>query len=130
MKHSSLTCAEARQIDLVNYLANLGHQPQKILGNDYWYRSSLRAEKHASFKVNRKKNIWYDFGTGAGGTIIDFGIRYHHCSISQFLKQLQPSFSFHQPIHSPKPEACWSKEKDPGDSRKSHHQPGPLPLSA
>lgn len=57
----------------------------------------LRQEKHASFKVNRKKNIWYDFGIGEGGTIIDFGIRYHHCTISTFLDKLKGSFSFHQP---------------------------------
>ncbi len=30
-------------------------------------------------------NRWYDFGEGIGGSIIDFGIRYYHCSISDFL---------------------------------------------
>lgn len=30
-------------------------------------------------------NRWYDFGEGIGGSIIDFGIRYYHCSISEFL---------------------------------------------
>lgn len=92
-----LSCNEAKEIDLVDYLSHLGFQPQKIIQEDYWYLSPLREEKHASFKVDRKKNIWYDFGTGEGGTIIDFDIRYHHCTISEFLDKLKSSFSFHQP---------------------------------
>ena len=71
--------------DLVNYLAHLGFTPQKISGDDYWYLSPLRQEHTPSFKVNRRLNCWYDHGLGAGGTLIDFGIRYFHCSFSEFL---------------------------------------------
>lgn len=39
-------CAAARQIDLVDYLASLGHQPQKVRNQDYWYLSPLREEKN------------------------------------------------------------------------------------
>ncbi|WP_325637607.1 hypothetical protein, partial [Chitinophaga sp.] len=31
----NLMCAEAKQIDLVDYLASLGHQPQKVRNQDY-----------------------------------------------------------------------------------------------
>lgn len=103
MKHSSLTCAEARQIDLVDYLASLGHQPQKIRGNEYWYLSPLREERTPSFKVNRKINAWFDFGLGKGGNTIDFGVLYHRCSVAGLLDRLQSSiiswqttFSFHR----------------------------------
>ena len=57
-----MNCAEANQIDLVDYLYSLGYQTEKIRGNDYWYLSPLRDEKEASFKINRKKNVWYDHG--------------------------------------------------------------------
>jgi hypothetical protein len=57
-----LTMAQAKQTDLVDYLAFLGHRPQKVRNEDYWYLSPLREEKTASFKVNRKKNVWYDHG--------------------------------------------------------------------
>jgi len=63
---------EAKQIDLVDYLAALGHRPQKIRNKDYWYHSPLRDEKTASFKVNRSLNVWYDHGIGKGGNLIDF----------------------------------------------------------
>jgi len=109
MNNQIFNCHQAKQIELVSYLNHLGFQPEKIVGDDYWYLSPLRDEKHASFKVNGRKNVWYDFGTGEGGDIIDFGIRYHHCSVAQFLEQLKNSFSFHPPV-SPK-ESCGAGQK-------------------
>ncbi|HRI21275.1 MAG TPA: toprim domain-containing protein [Panacibacter sp.] len=88
MKTRQLTCADARQIDLVEYLELLGCKPQQIRQNNYWYLSPLREEKTASFKVNRKLNVWYDFGMGKGGDLIDFGVLFHHCTIPQLLEKL------------------------------------------
>src|SRR6476469_6025931 len=94
-KHNSFL-ATVKQIDLVDYLSSLGYQLQKIRNNDYWYLSPLREEKTASFKVNRKLNAWYDHGIGKGGNMVDFGILYHHCSITELLQKLSSSFSFHR----------------------------------
>jgi hypothetical protein len=87
---------ELKQIDIVDYLEKLGHHPQKIRNNDYWYLSPLRDETQPSFKVNRKINAWFDHGLGKGGNIIDFGILYHQCNVSQLIKKLQDYFSFHR----------------------------------
>ena len=96
MENKLFTCAETREIDLVDYLFKLNFQPQKIRGNDYWYLSPLREEKEASFKVNRRLNVWYDHGIGRGGDLIDFGVLYHHCTIPELLKRLkQNNLSFH-----------------------------------
>src|SRR4051812_24505547 len=96
MENKLFTCAEARGIDLVDYLSASGFQPQKIRGNDYWYLSPLREEKEASFKVNRRLNVWYDHGIGRGGDLIDFGVLYHHCTIPELLQKLkQKNLSFH-----------------------------------
>ncbi|HWB28294.1 MAG TPA: toprim domain-containing protein [Chitinophagaceae bacterium] len=84
----TISCEEAKQIDLVNYLASAGHQPQKISRNDYWFLSPLRDEKTASFKVNRKLNVWYDFGIGKGGNFVDFAILFHKCSVSELIQRL------------------------------------------
>ena len=35
-----------------------------------WYKSPLRNESEASFKVNTTMNSWFDFGVGKGGNII------------------------------------------------------------
>lgn len=69
--------SQINRFPIVDYLRGLGIQPAKVRGNDYWYLSPLRAEKHPSFKVNAKLNLWYDFGLGKGGTLYDLGIRLH-----------------------------------------------------
>ena len=81
-----LSISDAKEIDMVDYLSGLGHQPATIRNSDYWYCSPLRNEKKPSFKINRKINCWYDHGLGKGGTIIDFGIRFHGCSVGEFLQ--------------------------------------------
>lgn len=81
-------CKIANQIDLVNYLETLGHEPSKIKNKDFWYLSPLRNENTPSFKVNQKLNLWYDHGTGKGGNVVDFGIEYFRCTVSEFLQLL------------------------------------------
>jgi DNA primase len=93
-----LTIGEAKEMDMVDYLSTLGHEPSKIRSNDYWYLSPLRDEKTPSFKVNRRLNHWYDHGLGRGGNLVDFGIEYHHCSVSELLDRLNGNFSLHQPV--------------------------------
>jgi Toprim-like/CHC2 zinc finger len=87
-----MNCEQANQIDLVEYLNLLGHQPQKITNQDYWYSSPLREEKEPSFKVNKNKNIWYDHGLGKGGKLIDFATEYYHCNVIEALNKIS---SFH-----------------------------------
>jgi hypothetical protein len=80
-----MTISEMKAFDLVDYLQSHGFLPAKIQGTNYWYKSPFRDERTPSFKVNRKLNTWYDFGEGMGGSIIDFGLRFHRCSISELL---------------------------------------------
>ena len=120
-----LTCARARHIDMVDYLASLGHfpDPRRSRNPDYWYKSPLRNEKTPSFKVNRKLNVWYDHGTGEGGNLIDFGIRYHRCTVAELLQILEiysPSLSFHEPLRKepqkpPTPGSSIAGEKKKND---------------
>ena len=49
----------------------------KRQGNNLWYYSPFRNENEPSFKVNLARNEWYDFGSGKGGSIIDFVMEYH-----------------------------------------------------
>lgn len=87
-KVKRISCADAKAIDMVEYLAKEGYEPSKIRGNDYWYLSPLREEKTASFKVNRKINKWYDHGSGRGGNLIDFALLFHNCKLSEWLQKL------------------------------------------
>ena len=99
MKHQQqrMTCAEAIQIDIVEYLLKAGYEPAKIRNSDIWFLSPLRTEKTPSFKVNRKLNRWYDHGIGKGGNLLDLVILLNTCTISEFLQSLDTNFSFHSP---------------------------------
>jgi DNA primase len=83
-----MTIEQAKQLDMVEYLSQLGYQPARISGNNYWYISPLRDEKTPSFKVNSHLNRWYDFAEGKGGNLVDFGTLYYRCSVSDFLQKL------------------------------------------
>jgi hypothetical protein len=98
IRKQRLSIEEARQTDMVDYLSVLGYEPAKIRNNDYWYLSPLRNERTPSFKINRKLNKWYDHGIGQGGNLIDFGILYHGCTISDFLQNAGDNLSLHRPL--------------------------------
>jgi hypothetical protein len=95
-----LSIDEVRELDLVDYLASLGYQPEYIKKDrDYWYLSPFRLEGEASFKVNRDINRWYDHGLGKGGNLIDFGLAYFGCTVRELMDKFRPGFSFLQ--HAP-----------------------------
>jgi hypothetical protein len=103
MNFNKQSYQEARRIDLVEYLAHLGHHPRYIRGSKYWYISPLREENTPSFKVDKALNLWYDHGIGNGGNFIDFGILYHHCTVLELLERLShsktdPLFSRQPPV--------------------------------
>ncbi|MEJ0080840.1 MAG: toprim domain-containing protein [Puia sp.] len=83
-----MTINQAKEMDMVEYLSRLGHEPQRISGKSYWYLSPLHDEKTASFKINRNLNRWYDFAEGKGGNLVDFGVLYHRCNVMDLLQKL------------------------------------------
>jgi len=83
-----MNCEQANQIDLVDYLYTLGFNPRKIRREDHWYLSPFRDEKEASFKVNKRKNVWYDHGLGRGGNLVDFVTEFYLCNVSEALQKI------------------------------------------
>ena len=60
-----------RQIPLVDFLNHLGYQPTGRDSKGLWFYSPYRNERKPSFYVNPRKNLWFDFGSGAGGDIFN-----------------------------------------------------------
>jgi len=108
---------QAKQVDLVTLLAQLGFTPTKIKQPDYWYRSPFRKEDTASFKVNRDRNIYFDHGEGKGGNVVDFVSRFFNCTALEAAKKIVElhagDFSFHQ-RQSISPQAGEKKERAAG----------------
>jgi len=96
-RNNRLSIADVKEMDIVDYLSTLGHEPAKIRTSDFWYHSPLREENTPSFKVNRRLNRWYDHGLGKGGNLIDFAILYHGCTVGEFLQNLGGHLSLQKP---------------------------------
>lgn len=98
-----LTLAEIKELDIVDYLLELGYEPHKIRNVDHWYLSPFRNERTASFKVNRNLNRWYDHGIGSGGNLIDFAVLFYQCTAREVVRIFSDYLGFHQPKPRPIP---------------------------
>lgn len=96
-----MNVAQANALSLPEILEKLGHKPTRTKGVDLWYLSPLRGEKTPSFHVNTRNNVWFDFGAGDGGGVVDFilaFIRSHGTGTTvrdalQFLNHLKSGIS-------------------------------------
>jgi hypothetical protein len=107
MSLNKQTRSSARSICIVETLAKLGHYPTRESEKEAWFLSPLRSETQASFNVSLKKNLWYDFGSGKGGNVIDLVMLLENCSFQDaldFLSGNSISFSFCPEIPDKKKE--------------------------
>jgi DNA primase len=90
------------EISIKQHLAKINIYPVKDYGYYGMYHCPFRNDCNASFKVDYNKNVWHDFGTSEGGTMIDLVIKMENCSFHEAATQLEreyainpDSFSFH-----------------------------------
>lgn len=72
-RKNGMNISEAKQIRIVDFLAQLGHRAQYVKSGQYWYLSPFRREETPSFKVNDRLNEWYDFGAPPAATSWNWG---------------------------------------------------------
>jgi hypothetical protein len=95
-----MNCTQAKKIPITHYLHTIGITPKDVKNGSAWYCSPFRQETKPSFKVDRQNNIWYDFGTGTGGNLLDLVMNLNKTGIPGALLILQkpelskPGFSF------------------------------------
>lgn len=83
-----MTIQDVKQIKLADYLQSLGYTPVKQQGKNLWYKSPLREETDASFKVNTELEKWYDFGIGKGGNILALAAELYYSKIEAFMNRI------------------------------------------
>ena len=76
---------EIKSIPLATFMSQLGYFPVKAQGYRLWYKSPLRQEHTASFKVQADINCWYDFGIGKGGNIINLAAELYQSNDLRYL---------------------------------------------
>jgi len=93
----------AKQINqsykIVAFLARHGFRPTSVKGNNYWYISMIREpESRASFKVDTRKNLWYDHALGVGGNLIDLACRlFQNSDVKQVMRLITDGLSSFHP---------------------------------
>lgn len=79
---------QIKQLSIHTYLSRRGIQPARENARCGFYLSPLRSEHTPSFKVDYAQNLWYDHGTGEGGSIIDLVMRLERCSFAEAMQSL------------------------------------------
>ena len=94
----NMTIQDVKQIKLADYLQSLGYTPVKQQGRNLWYKSPLREETDASFKVNTELEKWYDFGIGKGGNILALAAElYRSEDVAYLLRRIEERTAYIRP---------------------------------
>ena len=80
-----MNCNQFNSIPLEEVLLATGHLPTKQNEKEAWYLNPFGTENHASFKLNKRLNIWYLFSEGIGGNNTNFMQKFLNTSISEIL---------------------------------------------
>ena len=99
-----MNCKQFNSIKLEEVLVSLGHHPTKQNEKEAWYLNPFSTETQASFKLNKRNNVWYLHSEGIGGNNIDFMMKYLKASVKEVLewaeKQNFSSFQSQKDYHS------------------------------
>ena len=89
---------DIKNISIKQFLSEQGILPKQERTGYGMYLSPFRSETAPSFKVDYNLNLWYDFGSGDGGSIIDLVMKIKDCSINEAIAKLENgnNFSFHR----------------------------------
>ena len=100
-----MNCKQFNSISLEEVLVSLGHLPTKQNEKEAWFLNPFSTENHASFKLDKRNNVWYLHSEGIGGNNTDFMMKYlNTTSIKEVLewaeKQNFSSFQSQKDYHS------------------------------
>ena len=95
-----------KAIPIGDYLHACGIEPVKRYNGYALYHAPYREDSNASLKVDFRQNLWHDYGTSQGGSIIDLVMKMQGCSAYEAMAHLAegkatilaPS-SFHREAH-------------------------------
>ena len=91
-----MNCKQFNAIKLEEVLFSLGHHPTKQNEKEAWFLNPFSKENQASFKLDKRNNVWYLHSEGIGGNNTDFMQKYLKASVKEVLEwaEKQNFFSF------------------------------------
>ena len=95
---------------IADYLHACGIEPAKRYNGYALYHAPYREGSNASMKVDFRRNLWHDYGTSQGGSIINLVMKIRGCSAYEAMAYLAERkattlahSSFHRTISPPEP---------------------------
>lgn len=80
-----------KALPIADYLHHIGiNVPQR--GN---ICATWRGDSNPSVSINTTKNVWYDHGTGEGGSVLDLVMRVENCDFNEACRKVE-DFSFNR----------------------------------
>ena len=93
-----MNCKQFNIINLEEVLLKLGHLPTRQNEKEAWYCNPFSTENQASFKLDKRNNVWYLHSEGIGGNNTDFIKKYLNASVKEVLEWAEKqNFSSFQP---------------------------------
>lgn len=96
-----------KAIPIADYLHACGIEPAKRYNGYALYHAPYRKDANASLKVDFRQNLWHDYGTSQGGSIIDLVMQMQGSSAYEAMAHLTEgkaitlaSSSFHRETHT------------------------------
>ena len=91
-----MNCKQFNSVKLEEVLVSLGHHPTKQNEKEAWFLNPFSKENQASFKLDKRNNVWYLHSEGIGGNNTDFMQKYLKASVKEVLEwaEKQNFFSF------------------------------------
>ena len=110
-----------KAIPIADYLHACGIKPAKRYNGYALYHAPYREDSNASLKVDFRQNLWHDYGTSQGGSIIDLVMRMRGCSayeamahLAEGKAQILTPSSLHREAHIEQKR----KEQRPNNTRR------------
>ncbi len=107
MKSRFYDLQHIKAIPIGDYLHACGIEPAKRYNGYALYHAPYREDPNASLKVDFRQNLWHDYGTSQGGSIIDLVMRMRGCSAYEAMAhlaegkvQILAPTSFHREAHT------------------------------
>ncbi|MGP1435197.1 MAG: toprim domain-containing protein [Phocaeicola sp.] len=77
-----------KAIPIGDYLHACGIEPAKRYNGYALFHAPYREDPNASLKVDFRQNLWHDYGTSQGGSIIDLVMRMQGCNAYEAMAHL------------------------------------------
>ena len=131
MKSRFYDLQHIKAIPIADYLHACGIEPAKRYNGYALYHAPYREDPNTSLKVDFRQNLWHDYGTSQGGSIIDLVMQMQGCSAYEAMAYLAEGkattlapFPFHREARIEQKR----KEQRPSNTRRILSISEELPL--